>query len=264
MSPTEGTGELDTELVSRRDITRDPRSRSRTDYLLQQAAMPSGRLPISSLSHVISGRPFWATLPAPVTKHSTYPLSCSKHHFNFRSFFSVHVATIRIIHKAHRQRQRCFFSNQVSGIKPKAQRSSQRACSLPWPRSKQTAFGMDAGRWVQRSDLDLRWHWVAPSHALLLLSLDVLLIGDLLLLLGGKGILRRHAVVSRHAGLLCWDLRVANIVWRIARLLSIHAVLAVGCGFGCIEACLSDVSKSASGRNWNAYLDEVLALGFRD
>lgn len=89
---------------------------------------------------------------------------------------------------------------------------------------------------------DLRWHWVAAYAALLLLSLDVLLVGHLLLLLGCQTVLRRQTIVPRHACLLRWDLGVANIIGRVSSFFSVDTILTVRSRFGCIEACLRDIS----------------------
>lgn len=94
--------------------------------------------------------------------------------------------------------------------------------------------------------LNLRWHGVAAYSALLLLSLDVLLVGHLLLLLGGQAVLRRQTVVPRHGCLLCRDLGVTDIIRRVASFLSVDTILTVGSRFGCIEACLRNFSMRAT------------------
>ena len=57
---------------------------------------------------------------------------------------------------------------------------------------------------------------------------------------------------------------MTNIIRRVASFFSVDAILAVGCRFGCVEACLPTVSTRArvSGR-MVAYLNEVFALRLR-
>lgn len=101
--------------------------------------------------------------------------------------------------------------------------------------------------WQNISSLEshLRWHWVAAYSALLLLSLDVLLVGHLLLLLRGQAVLWRQTVVPRHRRLLCRDLGVTDVIRRVASFF-VDAILTVGSRFGCIEACLRNISMRAT------------------
>ena len=90
----------------------------------------------------------------------------------------------------------------------------------------------------------LRWHRILTAHALLLLSLHVLLIRHLLLLFGSDVVLRHAApAVAGHVWLRGGNLRVVDFFGRIDVGLAVDSIFTPLWRFGRIETRLEDTAS---------------------
>lgn len=94
----------------------------------------------------------------------------------------------------------------------------------------------------------LRWHRILTAHALLLLSLHVLLIRHLLLLFGSDVVLRHAApAVPSHVWLWGGNLRVGDFFGRIDVGLAVDSILTTLWRFGRVETCLRETASQKHG-----------------